>query len=96
MKPSQALAVHRSELRKLVSRHGLAGARVFGSVLSGSDTDESDLDLLIEPTQQTGLMSLAAFKIEAEKLLGVEVSVVTPNALPIKFRGEVMQQAQTL
>jgi predicted nucleotidyltransferase len=41
-------------------------------------------------------MALAAFKIEAEKLLGVEVSVVTPNALPAKFRGEVLQQAKAL
>jgi predicted nucleotidyltransferase len=96
MKPSQALDAHRTELRELVSRHGLSGARVFGSVSSGKDTDESDLDLLVEPSEKTGLMALAAFKIEAEKLLGVEVSVVTPNALPAKFRGEVMRQAQAL
>jgi predicted nucleotidyltransferase len=96
MRPSEALAAHRAELRELVSRHGLLAARVFGSVLSGTDTDESDLDLLVEPTEKTGLMALAAFKIEAEKLLGVEVSVVTPNALPTKFRGDVMQQATAL
>lgn len=96
VKPSQALDAHRAELRELVSRHGLLGARVFGSVLSGTDTDESDLDLLVEPAEKTGLMALAAFKIEAEKLLGVEVSVVTPDALPPRFRGEVLQQAKAL
>ena len=96
MKPSEALDAHRTELRELVSRHGLSGARVFGSVLSGKDTDESDLDLLVEPAAKTGLIALAAFKIEAEKLLGVEVSVVTPNALPAKFRSDVMGRAQTL
>lgn len=96
MKPSEALAAHRAELRELVGRHGLLGARVFGSVLSGTDTDESDLDLLVEPTETTGLMALAALKIEAEMLLGVEVSVVTPNALPARFRSEVLQEARTL
>jgi predicted nucleotidyltransferase len=96
MKPSDALNAHRAELRELVSRHGLLVARVFGSVLSGTDTDESDLDLLVEPAEKTGLMALAAFKIEAERLLGVEVSVVTPNALPAKFRSEVLQQAKAL
>ena len=69
---------------------------MFGSVLNPKDTDESDLDLLVEPSDTTGLMSLAAFKIEAEELLGVEVSVVTPNALPAKFRSAVMQRAQAL
>lgn len=40
MKPSEVLIAHREELVELVSRHALAGPRVFGSVLSGSDADE--------------------------------------------------------
>ena len=48
MKPSEALAAHRNELRQLVSRYDLSRPRVFGSVLSGTDTDESDLDLLVD------------------------------------------------
>lgn len=96
MKPSDALDAHRAELRELVSRHGLLGARVFGSVLTGTDTEESDLDLLVEPAEKTGLMALAAFKIDTEKLLGVEVSVVTPDALPVKFRSAVLKQAEPL
>jgi predicted nucleotidyltransferase len=96
MKPSDALAVHRSELRELVGRHGLAHARVFGSVLSGTDDEESDLDLLVDPTDTTSLLTLAGFKVDAEKLLGVSVSVLTPNALPPKFRNQVLQQALPL
>jgi predicted nucleotidyltransferase len=42
MKPSEALAAHRAELRELVSRYGLTHPRVYGSVLTGTDTDESD------------------------------------------------------
>jgi predicted nucleotidyltransferase len=96
MKPSEALAVHRAELRQLASRHGLSRARVFGSVLRGTDTDQSDLDLLVDPAESTGLLTLAAFKIEAEKLLGVPVSVLTPNALPPKFRSAVLREARPL
>ena len=69
-------------------------ARVFGSVLRGTDTDQSDLDLLVDPAESTGLLTLAAFKIDAEKLLGVPVSVLNPNALPPKFRSEVLRQAR--
>jgi predicted nucleotidyltransferase len=96
MKPSEALTVHRSELRQLVSRYGLSRPRVFGSVLRGTDTDESDLDLLVEPAQSTSLLTLAGLQIDAEKLLGVPVSVLTPNRLPPKFRDEVLQQARPL
>jgi uncharacterized protein len=84
------------ELRELVIRHGLAGARVFGSVLTGTDDEERDLDLLVDPTETTSLFTLAGFKTDAEELLGVPVSVLTPDALPAKFRSEVLQQAQPL
>jgi uncharacterized protein len=51
LRPSEALAAHRAELRELAGLHGLLRPRVFGSVLTGSDTDQSDLDLLVDPTE---------------------------------------------
>ncbi len=96
MRPSDALTAHRDELRRLVSRYGLSRPRVFGSVLSGADTDDSDLDLLVEPGQSTSLLTIAGLKIDAEKLLGVPVAILTPNGLPPKFRQEVLQRAQPL
>jgi len=96
MKPSEALAAHGAELRQLAHRHGLSRPRVFGSVLSGTDTEESDLDLLVDPAESTSLLTLAAFKIEAEELLGVPVSVLTPDALPPTFRSTVLDQARAL
>jgi predicted nucleotidyltransferase len=96
MKPSEALTVHRDELRQLVSRYGLFRPRIFGSVLTGKDDEDSDLDLLVEPGQSTSLLTLAGLKTDAEELLGVTVSVLTPNGLPPKFRDEVLQRAQPL
>jgi uncharacterized protein len=96
MKPSEALAAHRAELRDLASRQGLKHPRIFGSVLTGNDDEESDLDLLVDPAETTRLLTLAAFKRDAEALLGVPVSVLTPDALPLKFRGEVLRKAQAL
>ena len=96
MRPSDALAAHRGELRELVNRHGSGRVRVFGSLLTGADDEESDLDLLIDPTGTTSLFTLAGFKADAEDLLGVPVSVLTPDALPPKFRSEVLRRAQPL
>ena len=96
MKPSQALAAHRAELKTLTDLHGLSRPRVFGSVLRGEDTETSDLDLLVDPAETTGYFALAAFQREAATLLGVPVSVLTPDALPPKFRNEVLRQAEIL
>ena len=96
MKPSEALTTHRAELRQLISRYGLSRPRVFGSVLSGTDTEESDLDLLVEPAESTSLFTISGLQIDAEKLLGVPVSVLTPNGLPPKFRDKILQHAEPL
>jgi predicted nucleotidyltransferase len=96
VKPSEALAEHREELRQLVSRYGVAHPCVYGSVVTGTDDDESDLDLLVDPTERTTLFTLAGLEYEAQQLLGVEVSVLTPKDLPVKFRDKVLQTAQPL
>lgn len=93
MKPSIALALNRSEIRRVVAAHRASNARVFGSVLHGADTDSSDLDLLIDTTPETTLMDVAAIQVELQQLLGVAVDVLTPKALPEKFRHAVLAEA---
>jgi predicted nucleotidyltransferase len=94
MKPSEALQRHREQLREIVARNGALRPRVFGSAVHGDDTDDSDLDLLVEPSSTTTLMTLAAIQLEAERLLGVRVDVLTPRSLPRRYRAEVLREAQ--
>lgn len=70
--------------------------RVFGSVVTSMDDEESDLDLLVDRGERTSLFTIAGLRIEAEALLGVKVDVLTPGALPEKFRDKVLRQAQPL
>jgi predicted nucleotidyltransferase len=93
MKPSVALQSHRHAIRRIVESHGARNARVFGSVVHGCDTDESDLDLLIDPASDTSLMDVASIQVELEMLLGITVDVLTPRALPEKFRSAVLAEA---
>ncbi len=93
MKPSTALHFHRDAIRRIVESHRARNARVFGSVIHGEDTDESDLDILIDPTPDTTLMDVATIQVELEHLLGVTVDVLTPKALPDKFRSMVLAEA---
>ena len=58
MRPSEALALHRTQIREIALRHRVSGVRVFGSVLRGDDVAGSDLDLLVDPTPATTLMDI--------------------------------------
>ena len=96
MRPSEALQIHREAIRRIALRHRVTNVRVFGSVVHGDDTDESDLDLLVEPTSETTMMDIAKIQLELALLLKVAVDVLTPRALPIKFRDQVIAEAQAL
>lgn len=93
MKPSEALASNRAAIRRIVESHRARNARVFGSVLRGQDNDNSDLDILIDPTPETTLMDVAAIQVELQRLLGVSVDVLTPRALPDAFRNRILSEA---
>jgi uncharacterized protein len=58
MKRSLALASNREAIRRVVASHRACNPRVFGSVVHGDDTDNSALDILIDPTADTTLFCL--------------------------------------
>ena len=94
MRPSIALQTHRDAIREIALSHRVKNVRVFGSVLHGDDTEDSDLDLLVDPTPETTLFDIAKIQVELKELLGIAVDVLTPRALPDKFREQVIQEAQ--
>lgn len=93
MRPFEALRIHRTWLRELIARHPAAHPRVFGSSIHGDDTDGSDLDLLVDPTPETTLLTLAAIQQDAQRLLGVPVDVLTPQSLPARIRDRILRDA---
>lgn len=96
MRPSLSIQQHREAMLQVILGYRVTNPRVFGSVVHGVDRDDSDLDLLVEPTPQTTLFDLARIQDELQRLLGVRVDVLTPNALPDKFRQQVLQEARSL
>lgn len=94
MKPSEALQLHRIDIRRVVELNNARNPRVFGSVLHGDDTNDSDLDLLVDPIEgKTTLTSLVRIKREVEAITGVTTDVSTPMALHERFRQSVLAEA---
>lgn len=94
MRPSLILNLHRHTIRDAVSRFHTTNPRIFGSVLHGTDKDNSDLDLLVDAPPGTTLFDLGGLQDELTSLLGIYVDVLTPEDLPQKFRLEVLKEAR--
>ena len=93
MRPSVVLDMKRSAVREAVSRFRTANPCVFGSVLHGTDQDDSDLDLLVDALPGATLLDLGDLQDELKSLLGVNVDLLTPGDLPSKFRAKVLAEA---
>ena len=96
MKPSDTLKLHRDAILNATKRFKVANPRVFGSVLHGTDTEESDLDLLVDALPGATLFDLGGFQDEIQELLGVKVDVLTPLDLHVRFRAKVISEAQPI
>ncbi len=96
MRPSVALDLHREEIRRIVASRRALNPRVFGSVLHDEDTEESDLDILVDTTSRTSLFDLNAISNALEALLGVPVDVLMPMSLSAEFREQVLAEAKPI
>jgi hypothetical protein len=93
MRPSEVLTQHRDVIRRMVLASGMANPRLFGSIVHGDDAEDSDLDLLVDPSPETSLLDIAKLQIELEATVGIKVDLRTPKFLPVTFRDKVLAEA---
>ncbi len=96
MNVSQRLQANREAILKVLSVHGASNPRVFGSVARGEDTEESDLDLLVELPDALSLFQVARLQHELEDLLEHRVDLVTEAELHPRIRDRVLAEAKPL
>jgi hypothetical protein len=79
-----------------MSRRGVVRAGVFGSFARGEDTDESDIDFLVEFEEGRTLLGLSGLRQDLMDLLGRHVDVATPKSLHPKLRDRIMAEVVPL
>ena len=94
MRPSLAFETHRRAIREIVKKYPTVNPRVFGSVLHGTDHEESDLDVLVDALPGATLLDLGDLEADLVQVLGTRVEVLAPQDLPHKFRERVLAEAQ--
>jgi uncharacterized protein len=97
MKLSQRLQENRDKITEIATKHGAFNVRVFGSVARGEESENSDIDFLIDydvskipPWFPGGLL------MDLQDLLGCKVDIVTEKGLSALIRERVLQEAKPL
>lgn len=97
--PSTALdhvRTHAEAIRAIVTRHGAANPRVFGSVARGDAREGSDVDFLVDHRPSLSLFGLVRMESELADLLGTSVDVVVDEEVPAKARDRIFGEAVAL
>lgn len=59
----------------VLKKYGVTRAGIFGSVVRGEETEESDIDILVEIESRMSLLDFVGLKLELEEALGRKVDL---------------------
>ena len=82
----------REHLPNLRGRYGVSGLWLFGSYVRNEQTQDSDLDVLIEFSETPGLLKFVRLERELSDLLGINVDLVTQGALKPNISRRVLDR----
>ena len=81
---------------KVLGQYGVKRAALFGSIVRGEITKESDVDLLIEFEGRKSLLDLAGLKIELEEQLKRDVDVLTYDSLHPLLKESILNEQEVI
>jgi len=92
MRKEQAISIMRQH-QAMLRRFHVASLSVFGSVARGEAGPESDIDLLVTFDDSVGLFEFIRLRRHLEHALGCRVDLVTPDALRLEMREQILGEA---
>jgi predicted nucleotidyltransferase len=93
MLPSQILQKRRAGITEIMKSYPMfSNLRVVGSVARGEDNEDSDIDFLVDAAHGTTLIDIGGLREDFEKLLGVEVDIITSGTHLTRFATEFFAQ----
>jgi len=96
MNVAEQLHSKRAEILHAAAKHGAANVCVFGSVARGEETEESDIDLLVDVAGEPTPWFPGGLVADLEELLGRPVQVVVRRSLSPWIRDSVLKDAAPL
>ena len=80
----------------VLRKHGVKKAALFGSIVRGEATEESDIDLLIEFEGRKSLLDLAGLKLDLQELLRRRVDVLTYKSLHPLLKERILSEQEVI
>ena len=92
----QLLANQREAILRIAAKYGARNVRVFGSMIRGTTTENSDVDILVDLDEDRSLLDHVGLKQDLEELLGRTVDVVVEGGISPYLQERILTEAVPL
>ena len=96
MRVANELRDRREEILRIAAKHGVGNVFVFGSVVRGEETTDSDVDFLVDIAGETTPWFPGGLVADLEDLLKRPVQVIVRRSLSPLIRESVLKEASPL
>jgi hypothetical protein len=86
----------KSVIIPILQKYDIIKASLFGSIVRGEATEESDIDILVEFKKGRTLFDLVGLKMELEDILKKRVDVLTYNSINPRLKKYILKDQEAL
>ena len=92
----RSLKKKRKELLNIADKYGAENVRIFGSIVRGEDTPESDIDFLVHFRKGTSLFDRGGLIVDLREYLGCDVDIVSDTTIKPELKDHILSTARPL
>ncbi len=90
------ILVKREQIIGIARKNKAYNVKIFGSVLREEDNPDSDIDLLVECSDECSLFDIISLKYDLEEFLGRQIDVVTVDSIHWALKDKILQEAKPI
>ena len=84
------------QVKHVLLKHNAKRCGLFGSIITGETTERSDIDVLVELGEGTGLFEFIQIKLELEDILKMPVDLVEYSAIKPLLQKSILKQEKRI
>ena len=85
-----------AKIKKILKKHGVKRASVFGSYARGEERKKSDIDLLVKFGKKASLFDLIGLELELKKTLKKDFDVLTYNSIHPLLKNIILNEQELI
>jgi predicted nucleotidyltransferase len=82
----------KEKILPVLKKHGIKKAAICGSFARGEESEDSDIDILVEVAEDLSLFDFVGIKLEIENIIGREVDLIEYDTIKSAIKESLLEE----